>query len=289
MTTQNTQTPAVQPQSLKGLLYSPVIKTRFESLLKDKAEGFMSSILNVVNSNQQLANADPNSIIMAAAVAASLNLEINPSLGDAYIVPYNQSVYENGQWITKNVAQFQMGWKGFVQLAQRTGMYKTISVTKIRAGQLKKYNPLTDEFEFDFTVTGGEIIGYASYFKLLTGFEKIVYWNIGELNDHAKAYSKAYQYDLKNNKKSSVWTTNNSAMCEKTLVKTNLSKWGPRSIEMQKAFTLDQAVIKNIEGTEFDYSDSTDITAQPKITESIEVSSTTAQPSTQQVNTDDEL
>lgn len=242
-------TPATsKPEGVKDLLAQASIKKRFEEILGSKAPGFISSILNVVNGNTMFANCNPNSIIMSAAVAATLDLPINPNLGFAYIIPYG------GQ------AQFQIGYKGFIQLAMRTGQYKTINATEVRVGQLKSFNQLTEEIELDFNVEGGEIIGYVGYFKMVNGFEKTVYWNVGKMNAHAKKFSKSY------GKPSSPWTTNHLEMSLKTLIKHILSKYGILSIEMQKAVNVDQAVVKDDKGELVEY---VDLSNQNQITEEL--------------------
>jgi len=238
--------PAQSKSGVKELLAQEGIKRRFEEILGKKAPGFISSVLNVVNGNTMFANCNPNSIIMSAAVAATLDLPINPNLGFAYIIPYG------GQ------AQFQIGYKGFIQLAMRTGQYKTINAIEVRAGQLKSFNQLTEEIEFDFTVEGGEVIGFVGYFKMVNGFEKTVYWNVGKMNAHAKKFSKSYD------KPTSPWTTNYPEMALKTLIKHILSKFGILSIEMQKAVNVDQAVVKDDKGDAVDY---VDLTSQAQITE----------------------
>jgi recombination protein RecT len=221
-----------KPVSVAGMLSQESIKKRFEDILGDNAESFVSSIISATKSNPKLAQCDPNSVISSAVIAATLKLPINSNLGFAHIVPYN------------GLAQFQMGWKGFVQLAQRTGQYKTINAIPVYANQLKSSNPLTGEYEFDFSKPStGEVIGYAGYFKLISGFEKTVYWNVGKMIEHAKEYSSAYKYDLKAGKKSSVWSTNFDSMALKTVVKNMLSQWGILSIEIQTAFEKDQQVV----------------------------------------------
>lgn len=261
---------ANKPVTVKSLFENDAIKSRFKEILGEKSAGFISSIINVVNGNTNLSTADPQSVIMSAAVAATLDLPINPNLGFAYIIPYQQSksvewVDENGQhqqqWETFNVAQFQMGYKGFIQLAIRTGQYEKINCVEVRAGQLKKYNPLTEEIDLDWSVESGEVIGYVAYFKLKTGFEKLVYWNIGKINEHAKKHSKSF------GKKKSPWTTNYHEMSQKTLLKHILSKYGILSIEIQKALRADQAVVKDERTENFEYVDSThtDLTYQNKL------------------------
>jgi recombination protein RecT len=275
------QQTAVAPTSVSKMLANPNIQSRFNEILKDKAPAFISSIINLVNGNQGLSVADPQSIIMSAAVAATLDLPINPNLGFAYIIAYKQKYTDNnGKWGERSVAQFQMGYKGFIQLAMRTGQYKHINALEIRAGQLKKANPLTEEYEFDFSVEGGEVIGYVAYFKMLNGFEKTVYWNVAKIIDHAKRYSKSY------GQKSSPWTTNFPEMALKTLIKHVLSKYGILSIEMQKAVNVDQSVIKDDKSETFEYVDATDLTGQQSIAASNEQTATTAAQPTNEQNAD---
>lgn len=251
-------------QNVKSLMDSADIKKRFEEILGNKAAGFISSVINVVNGNTNLKMADPQSVIMSAAVAATLDLPINPNLGFAYIIPYAVNKQVDGQWRSQQVAQFQMGYKGFIQLAQRTGLYDKINCIEVRKNQLKSFNPLTEEIVLDFTVEEpGEIVGYCAYFKLLSGFSKTIYWNIGKINDHAKKHSKSY------GNKTSPWTTNYEEMAKKTLIKHILSKYGPLSIDaqMQRAINVDQAIVKDLHGEELVYEDttSTDISNQASI------------------------
>lgn len=218
---------------------------RFEKILGDNARGFVTSVLQVINDSSKLKNADPDSIFNAAMTAASLDLPINPNLGFAYIIPYN--IKNKGV-----VAQFQMGYKGYIQLAQRTGMYLTISSSEIYEGQLVKENPLTG-YEFDFDVrSGDEIIGYAAYFKLRNGFEKTSYMSVDDAEKHAIEYVPAYKG--KNNKDSyGNWKDNFDDMARKTVLKLMLKKYGPLSVDMQTAITADQAIIKDHESMEVDY------------------------------------
>ena len=190
------------------------------------------------------------SVYNAASVAAILDLPINQNLGFAYIVPYNESYRdEQGNWKKRQVAQFQMGYKGFIQLAQRSGQFKTISAAPIYEGQLVESNPLTG-FVFDFTKKmSDKVIGYAGYFQLLNGFEKTVYATVEELKAHGKKYSQTFKTDK------GIWVDNFDAMATKTVIKLMLSKFAPLSIEMQKAITLDQGVIKDETGDDVQYID----------------------------------
>lgn len=226
------QTPQTTGTSLAALLAKDDTKKRFGDILGLKAAGFISSILSVANSSQDLANCEPRSIVAAAAIAATLDLPINPNLGFAYIVPYSGR------------AQFQMGWKGFVQLAIRTGEYKTMNTAAVYADELKFWDPITGEIEFTprdtwkqrYTDTG-KVVGYASYFRLIKGFEKFLYMSVKEVTAHGKKFSKSFASPK------SQWTLNFDSMALKTLMKLNLSKYGILSIEMQTAITADQAVI----------------------------------------------
>jgi len=213
--------------TLPALLSSENIKKKFRDVLGENAAGFMSSILSAVNANPKLKKADPMSVISAAAVAAALDLPINQSLAFSYIVPY------------KDIAQFQMGWKGYVQLAQRTGLYLTINVSRVCEGELISENPFTGETNLSHTARASDkVIGYVAYFKLLNGFEKYLYMTKEQCEKHGKRYSDSYKQDW------SWWQKDFDVMALKTVIKALLSKWGPLSIKMQLALQADQASIK---------------------------------------------
>lgn len=217
------QTTAV---TLKSMLGNDNVKARFQEILGKKAPGFISSILSVANSNTLLQKADPKTVMNAAVIAATLDLPINPSLGFAYIVPFG------GQ------AQFQLGYKGFVQLAMRSGQYKTINVREVYEGEIVSENKFTGEYEFG-EKTSNNVVGYMAYFKLVNGFEKFLYMSKDELEAHGKKYSQTYK------RGSGLWATDFDSMAKKTCLKQLLSKYGILSIEMQRAQTFDQAVVKN--------------------------------------------
>ena len=245
---------ATNQKSALTLFNQTNVQDKFEKLLGKKAQGFISSVLQIVNGNKLLQNADPMTVYNAAATAAVLDLPIDPNLGFAWIVPY------------KGKAQFQMGWKGFVQLALRTGQYKAINVTEVYENQFKSFNRLTEELDADFNKDGeGEIVGYASYFKLNNGMEKLTYWSRNEIEKHAKKYSQSYGRGAM-----SPWNDKEQfhAMAKKTVLKNMISKWGIMSIEMQTAHLADQSVQKE-EGS-YDYVDNTttiDIEAENGIEE----------------------
>lgn len=241
--------PAVET-TIKSLLNRDDVKAKFTEMLGKRATSFITSVLQIVSSNQLLAKADPSSIYQAASVAATLDLPLNNNLGFAYIVPYNAK-QPDGSY--KQVAQFQMGYKGFIQLAQRSGQFKTISAAPIYEGQLIEQNPLLG-FRFDFTKKGDKIIGYAAYFQLLNGFEKTLYMSIDELDRHGKKFSQTFKKGF------GLWKDDFDGMAIKTVLKLLLAKFAPLSVDMQKAVITDQAVIVNEETQDVSYADHDEVT-----------------------------
>jgi recombination protein RecT len=244
-TPQNNQVAKTGVKGLSEFLNSDSIKNKFTEILGQKGVGFISSVLSVVNSNKLLKDADRNSIYTAALMAASLDLPINQNLGFAYIVPYNESYKDaNNQWQKRQLAQFQLGYKGFIQLAQRSGQYKTINSTDVREGELTNHDRMTGEISFNWIQDTNErlskkIIGYISYFELNNGFKSTLYMTMEEIEAHAKRYSQSYKSG------NGIWKDDFPSMAKKTVTKLNLSKNGPLSIEMQRAVLSDQAVIKS--------------------------------------------
>lgn len=227
--------------SVKQFFEQDTIKKKFNELLGKRSSSFITSVLQITASNDLLKNADPITVYQAAAVSATLDLPLNNNLGFAYIVPFKNAK------LNKTEAQFQLGYRGYIQLAMRSGQFKTISVTPIYEGQLIEENPLTG-FEFDFKKkTSDKIIGYAAYFKLINGFEKTLYSSIEEVTAHAKKYSQTFKKGF------GLWKDDFNAMACKTVLKMLLSKYAPLSVEMQTAVTSDSAVIR--EDGKVDYVD----------------------------------
>ena len=233
----NTITAAKEAKTLKGMLEMPAYKNKFNEMLGKKAAGFMSSIIAVTNNNKYLAKANPATVIGAAAQAAMLDLPINQSLGFAYIVPYGSE------------AQFQLGYKGYIQLAQRSGQYVDIGAKTVYEGELEYENRLLDKFKFGER-TGDKVIGYLAYFRLTNGFEKMLFMELDDMIAHAKKYSKNYKGGTDK------WgLTDFNTMAEKTVLKRLLSKYGPLSIEsvqMSQALANDGGVISMNKDGEFD-------------------------------------
>jgi recombination protein RecT len=206
--------------------------------LHKRAGQFTNSLLSLVNASPQIAECKPITVVTAALKAAAMDLPIDQNLGFAHIIPYkNHGVYE---------AQFQMGWKGFVQLAQRSGTFKLINTTDVRDGEVKSRDRMTGEMVFDWTADDAargkkNIIGYLAYFELLNGFEKSLYMTKTEVEAHANRYSQAYRSKGKSSFKSP-WESDFDMMAQKTVLKQLLSKYAPLSTEMQEAITSDQSV-----------------------------------------------
>lgn len=216
--TKQKQNQTVQGYTIKQLMNSDSVKKRFEEVLGKKAPQFMTSVINLVNSDTNLKKVDQMSVIGSAMIAASLDLPVDKNLGYAWIIPYG------------NRAQFQLGYKGYIQLALRTGQYKAINVIEVYEGELQKWDRLTEEFEIDFDKRVSDaVVGYAAYFELINGFRKTVYWTKEEVERHRKRFSKS-DFGWKND-----W----DAMAKKTVLKNMLSKWGILSVEMQQAFIED--------------------------------------------------
>lgn len=218
--------------TISRLVNDDNFRKRAEKVLGEGTQQFMSSVLTLANSDAKLQELDPIKLYNCCLMAAAIKLPFNQNLGQAYIIAY------------KGEPQLQIGWKGFVQLAQRSGQFKTIGVTPVRENEIKDIDPMTGEIIFDFKLKKeGQIVGYLSYFELLNGFKKNLYMSVDELKKHGKSYSQTFKKGF------GVWVDNFDAMAQKTVLKLLLSKFAPLSIDMQKAIELDQA---NDEG---DYSD----------------------------------
>lgn len=211
--------------ALRGYFNNETCMNNLRAMLGNKAAGFATSVLSVVNNNKLLQNANPATVYSSAMVAASLDLPINPNLGFAAIVPYG------------NQAQFQIMTRGIVQLAIRSGQYAKINNAVVHKGELIKYDPFKDEYEFDPSKKeSDEVIGYVAYFRTIGGFEKYYYMTKAEAMAHGKKYSRSFD--------KGVWSTDPDAMGLKTVLKLLLSKYGILSIEMQRAIKFDQGVAK---------------------------------------------
>jgi recombination protein RecT len=250
MENKNENQVAVKKNTVTSILSQDAIKTRFNEILGKNANAFMSSIISATKSNSGLNDCEPNSVISSAVVAATLNLPIQSNLGFAHIVPYNQKDQSGN---TIKVAQFQMGYKGYIQLALRTGQYININASEVYDGELVNYNRITGEIEVDTKKKKSDkVIGYVAYFKLVNGFEKMLYLTKDQVQTHGSKYSKSYT------NKYGRWQQDFDSMALKTVIKLLLSKYGILSVEMQTAITVDQSIIKNADTMEVEYVDSND-------------------------------
>jgi recombination protein RecT len=221
---------------LKILMGKDFVKKRFEEILGKKSQAFISSVIQVTNNNAMLVNAEPQSILNAAVVAATLDLPIDPNLGFAAIIPFKES--KTG--LVK--AQFQIMYKGLKQLAYRSGQVTKLNAAPVYEGQLISEDPLWGDYVFDWTKKSDKLIGYVAGIRLINGFEKVVYWNIDKIKKHGLKYSQSYK------KGYGLWVDDFEAMCEKTVTKMLLSKDSPLSVtnDIQLAIKSDQAVINAI-------------------------------------------
>lgn len=234
-------------------LTRPETQKYLSDVLAERKGSFVNNLTALVANNANLQECAPFTVIYAALKATALNLPLENSLGFAYVLPYK----DNKRNIT--VAQFQMGYKGYKQLALRSGMFSIIpNATDVKEGELKHRNRLTGECHFEFIDNDVErakakTIGYASYFRLLNGAESTYYMSVEEMEAHALRYSQTYRSKTDYVKKSSKWTTDFDDMAKKTVIKLNLSKNAPLSVEMQDAIRADQSV--QYEANQYEYID----------------------------------
>lgn len=225
-------------------LSNPRTQSYLESVLATKKNSFVNNISSLVANNATLQACQPLSVIYAGIKATALDLPLDPNLGFAYVIPYANR--KSG--ITE--AQFQIGYKGFIQLAIRSGKYRTINVTEIKAGELKDFDLLAGEMKFEALPAREKLptVGYAAFIRLTNGFEKTIYMTKEEVEAHAYEYSQTYKADKDKGWASSQWSKNFDAMARKTVLKRLLSGFGILSVEMQQAITADQAVFNSTDG-----------------------------------------
>ncbi len=209
-------------EQFKGVLNSQTFRAQIKNSLKEKAGQFMSSMIDLYSSETSLQNCDPEKVAMECIKAAALDLPIVKSLGYAYVVPY------------KGVPTFTIGYKGIIQLAQRTGQYQTINADMVYEGELKSKNKLSGEIDLSGEKVSDEIVGYFAYFKLLNGYEKTLYMTKEEIIAYATRYSPSY-----NSNKPSPWKSEFDKMACKTVLRQLIGKYGPTSIAMQKVEMMD--------------------------------------------------
>lgn len=233
----NTQ--VAQRPKFSAMISTPGYQKMINNTLKDPARvrRFVASITSAVAINPTLQECDPATILSGALLGESLNLSPSPQLGQYYLVPFN-----NTKKGCKD-AQFQLGYKGYVQLALRSGYYKRINVLDVKEGELTRWNPLTEEIQLDLMADELErenatTIGYVASFEYLNGFTKTIYWSREKMEQHAIRYSKGYAAK----KGYTFWEKDFDAMAFKTMLRQLISKWGVMSIDLQKAFEADSTL-----------------------------------------------
>ena len=245
----------VKKQTFSAFMTAPSIKNRINEVVGKNAQSFMTSIVSAVSANPALQECEPSSILSAAFLGEGLKLSPSPQLGQYYIVPY-----ENKKAGVKQ-AQFQLGYKGYIQLAIRSGYYRKINVLSIKAGELIRFDPLNEDIEVnlidDFEDRENrETIGYYAMFEYTSGFRKAIYWPKSKMLCHADRFSKAFSKESYKKllagqipekdmwKYSSFWYKDFDAMAYKTMLRQLISKWGVMSVDLQKAYEADEALIK---------------------------------------------
>lgn len=278
MEVKNSLVKANQKQTFSAFLATDAMKRKVNEIVGgEKGQQFVTSIISAVSTNPQLAECDNASIVSAALLGQALNLSPSPQLGQFYLVPFNDN--KRGC----KVAQFQIGYKGYIQLAIRSGQYKKLNVLAIKEGELIKYDPLDEDIEVKLIENEeerekAETIGYYAMFEYLNGFRKTIYWSKQRMEAHALKYSMGYRAK----KGYTFWEKDFDGMAYKTMLRQLISKWGIMSIDltMQKALESDMAVI-NDNGT-YDYVDNNEMVNEVIETENREQPVEVKQEETQQ-------
>lgn len=212
-------------QRLQAAMNHPMVAEQFKNALAENKDAFVASLIELYASDMTLSKCSPNQVALEALKAATLKLPINKGLGFAYIVPYKKQ----GQ----QIPQFQLGYKGMIQLAMRTGQYRFLNDGVVYEGELKGNSKLTGELDLTGEKISDTIIGYFAHLETLNGFQKTVFATVEDIRAHAERYSKSFSLET------SPWQKNFDAMARKTMLRVLLSKYGVMSVEMARAITMD--------------------------------------------------
>lgn len=229
-------------QTLSAYLSQDAIKAKINEVIGGKdGQRFISAIVSATAANPTLQECSNGSILSAAMLGESLKLSPSPQLGQYYLVPYNDK--NHGK-----VAQFQLGYKGYIQLAIRSGQYKKLNVLGIKEGELIRFDPLNEEIEVQLIADeekreAAKTVGYYAMFEYTNGFKKAMYWSKAKMEAHALKYSQGYKKDKEKGWKYTFWSKDFDGMAYKTMLRQLISKWGIMSIEMQQAMDADMGVI----------------------------------------------
>lgn len=228
-------------QLFNQTIANPRTQEYLAQVLGEKRASFVNNLTALVANNTKLQECEPLGLMYAGIKATALDLPLDPNLGFAYVIPYKNN-REN-----KTEAQFQIGYKGFIQLAIRSGQFQSINVTEVKDGELVNEDMLTGDLTFKRAAAnvreGLKTVGYAAFFRLNNGFEKSLYFTVEAVEAHAKKYSQTYGSKYESTRNSSKWATDFDAMAKKTVLKLLLSKYAPLSVEMQMAKDADQGII----------------------------------------------
>lgn len=225
-------------------IQAPATQKYIADVLGEKKNSFCSNLTSLVANDKKLQACEPVTLLYAGIKATALNLPLDSNLGFAYVIPYKN---KDG----RTEAQFQIGWRGIVQLAIRSGQFKTINVTDVREGELKEFDLLSGSMRFEANPNRDTlpIIGYVAHFELVNGFKKSLYMTSSQIETHAVKYSRTYSSRDVSVKSQSKWTTEFDLMAKKTVLKLLLGRYAPLSVEMQQAVKYDQSVIRDESGT----------------------------------------
>jgi len=239
----------VNSMGFSSFISAEVVKKRINQVIGgERGQRFITAIVSAVNNNEALKECTNDSIFSGALLGESLNLSPSPQLGHYYLVPFNDK--DKGK-----IAQFQLGYKGYLQLAIRSGYYTKINVLAIKGGELINYDSLNEEISVkliddEVERENAESTGYYAMFEYKNGFKKAIYWSKGKMESHAIKYSQAYRSDRNKKTSYSFWSKDFDGMAFKTMLRQLISKWGIMSIEMQTAIESDMAVITD-KGNEY--------------------------------------
>ena len=282
---------AITKQTFSAFLTSDAIKNRINAMVGGKdGQRFISAVISAVSVNPALTECEHSTILSAALLGESLKLSPSPQLGQYYLVPFNDKKRNC------KVAQFQLGYKGYIQLAIRSGYYKKLNVLAIKEGELVRFDPLNEEIEVklienDTDREAAKTIGYYAMFEYSNGFRKAIYWSREKMIAHADKYSQAFSKDATGGKYpkvsyedfcagkvkesdmwlySSFWYKDFDGMAYKTMLRQLISKWGIMSIDLQTAIDKDMATIHDDGSVDYvdnsaDYETVPDATQAPVI------------------------
>lgn len=242
MAVQNSLQKSKSRLGMTAYLTQDAVKNQINQVIGAKnGQRFISAVVSAVNNNPMLQECTNQSILSAALLGESLNLSPSPQLGQYYMVPFNDA--KKGK-----VAQFQLGYKGYIQLAIRSGQYKKLNVLAIKAGELVHFDPLFEEIEVKLIEDEqqreqAETIGYYAMFEYINGFRKAIYWSKAKMEAHALKYSQGYASDKRKGTSWTFWSKDFDGMAYKTMLRQLISKWGIMSIDMITAIDSDMAVI----------------------------------------------